>query len=161
MEQRDLFWTLYLSERDFIKHHETQRTTASNIIAAIAAGLIVGSGSATTDPSVKVAIALMLMVIGLFGYFFCGKLTALLKLHGSRSYEYLKLLDADIGDSKISEIRKKADSDSKQEFRFFSKLRLHKIWSAFHLFIFFVGLTLLWVHGGGSLVEFLYHRFIT
>lgn len=140
MEQNDLFWNLYLSEREFARHHENQRTTASNILAAIAAGLIVGFGSAIADGRVQIAISSMLMVLGLFGYFFCGKLTALIKLHNTRSYEYLKMLDETVGHNKVSEVKKKAEVENKKSYGLFHTLSLSSIWTYFHLFIFFVGL---------------------
>ena len=156
MEARDLYWALYLSERDFIKHHEIQRTTVSNIIGAIAAGLIVASGSTTIEESIKITIASMLSVIGFFGFLSCGRLTSLLKLHGLRSYEYLKLLDDDIGNQSIYRIRKQIDKDIKVGFKFFSRIHLHKIWAIFHLFLLFTGLVLLWLHGGRELFNRFY-----
>ena len=74
MEKGDLLWSLYTSERDFIQHHENQRTNASNILTAIAAGLVVALGTEQLNEIIEISICVMLMAIGLFGYAFCGKL---------------------------------------------------------------------------------------
>jgi hypothetical protein len=134
-----LLWSLYLSERDFIKHHEIQRTTASNILAAVAAGLILASGNIETTPVQGVVIPVLLMGIGWFGFLFCGKLYSLLKLHASRSYEYLELLSREHPELEILRIKREVEAANKKSYPFFSGLRLNRVWSMFHLLIFLSG----------------------
>ena len=143
MEKSDLLWSLYVSEREFIQHHENQRTNASNILTAIAAGLVVALGSEQLSEIIELAICVILMAIGLFGYAFCGKLSALIKLHAERSYEYLKVLDEDIVQVDIKALKKKADESHSQKYSKFSKIRLSEIWSIFHFFIFVSGIVFL------------------
>jgi hypothetical protein len=134
-----LLWSLYLSERDFIKHHEIQRTTASNILAAVAAGLIVASGNIETSPVEGLIIPVLLMGIGWFGFLFCGKLYSLLKLHAARSYEYLEMLGREHPELEIIRVKGKVDAENKKAYPFFSGLRLNRVWSLFHLLIFASG----------------------
>jgi hypothetical protein len=125
-------WSLYLSERDFIKHHEVQRTQASNILAAIAAGLVVAIGSGEMTPEVGFVISIMLMAIGLFGYLFCGKLYSLIQLHAERSYQYHKAA---------------AEQKHARKFKFFGPFKLNGIWLRFHVLVFIVGLACATVYG--------------
>lgn len=143
MEKNDLAWNLYLSEREFIKHHENQRTTASNILTAIAAGLIVALGTGNLSLEIKILISLLLSVMGFFGYVFCSKLYALIVLHGDRSYEYLKIIEIDCKEVDIAAIKNIAKTKNEKIFKRFSKLGLNTIWKSFHLFICFSGVGLL------------------
>lgn len=142
MEKNDLAWNLYLSEREFIKHHENQRTTASNILAAIAAGLIVALGTDKLSIEIQILISFLLSVMGFFGYVFCTKLYALIMLHAGRSYEYLKILDANFKEIDVVAIKNLAKAKNKERFKRFGKIGLNTIWRIFHLFICFTGLLL-------------------
>jgi len=134
-----LLWSLYLSERDFIRHHETQRTTASNILAAVAAGLIVASGTSERGFPYSVIVPILLIGIGVFGFLFCGRLYSLLQLHANRSYKYLQALEVEHPDLLISEVKKTVDADQARKYPFFSKLKLNRVWAAFHLMIVLSG----------------------
>ncbi|MEQ9263558.1 MAG: hypothetical protein RLP14_10390 [Owenweeksia sp.] len=142
MEKNDLAWNLYLSEREFIKHHENQRTTASNIAAAIAAGLIVALGTGELSNEIQVLISFVLSAIGFFGYVFCSKLYALIMLHAGRSYQYLNLLDKSFPDIDVEKIKSKAKKQNEQKFKRIAKIGLNKIWKMFHMFICLTGLML-------------------
>lgn len=134
-----LLWSLYLSERDFIRHHENQRTTASNILAAIAAGLIVAAGAGDGEFPYSIIVPILLMGIGTFGFLFCGRLYSLLQLHANRSYKYLEALEVEHPELGISSIKKLVYKDQKQKFPFFSKLKLNRVWAAFHVLIILSG----------------------
>lgn len=49
MDHDEFVWRLYESEREFIKHHENQRTNASSILAVIYAALLVALTSDLVD----------------------------------------------------------------------------------------------------------------
>jgi len=142
MEKNDFLWKLYVSEREFIRHHENQRTSASNIMAAIAAGLIVALGTDQLSTEIRILISSLLTGMGLFGFVFCGKLYALIKLHGERSYQYLEILDKSYTNFDIKEIKNKAKAKNKDEFKGYKNLGLNKIWKLFHLFICLTGVGL-------------------
>jgi hypothetical protein len=140
-------WSLYLSERDFIKHHEVQRTQASNILAAIAAGLVVAIGSGEMTPEVGFVISIMLMAIGLFGYLFCGKLYSLIQLHAERSYQYLGALEEALPELRIKHHKAAAEQKHARKFKFFGPFKLNGIWLRFHVLVFIVGLACATVYG--------------
>ncbi|MEZ5997377.1 MAG: hypothetical protein R3B98_01635 [Hyphomonas sp.] len=139
----DMLWSLYISERDFIRHHEEQRVNASNILAAIAAGLIVAMGSVEMSAEVRLMISVLLMAIGLFGYLFCGKLYALIQLHALRSYEYLDALEAAMPGLDIGTHKASVKKQHKKRFPFFGRLPLNTVWALFHLLIFAAGVVFL------------------
>lgn len=146
MQKSEMLWSLYVSERDFIQHHENQRTNASNIITAIAAGLVVALGTEKLSPVIEIAVCIILMALGLFGYAFCGKLSSLIKLHAERSYEYLSALDEHATSLDIDMLKKKATQAHGNKKDRFSKVRLSTIWSTFHLFIFVSGIVFSFVY---------------
>ena len=85
-------------------------------------------------------VSLLLMLIGLFGFIFCGKLYALIQLHAERSYGYLNELDTEVGSVDIDKIKKMADHKNRKSFPFFNRIKLNKVWSIFHLAISVCGL---------------------
>jgi fatty acid desaturase len=93
MDKIDFAWSLYHSERDFIKHHENQRTNASSILAAVYAALVVAIGTGVATDWLQVVIALVLTLTGIYGAIFSGKLYELIQLHAARSYEYLSFVN--------------------------------------------------------------------
>ena len=138
----EFLWRLYLSEREFQRHHENQRMVASNILAAIASGIVVAVGSNQITREVEVLLAIALTCIGLFGYLFCGKLYSLIRRHGERSYAYLRALDEIVGSVDIHGIKKGAEDKHSEEFEFMRDVRLSGIWKSFHAVIFLAGLFL-------------------
>jgi len=105
----------------------------------IAAGLIVALGTDKLVQEVQLIIAVLLMILGVFGLTFCAKLYALMKLHAERSYQYLAVLDEEIAAVQIAGLKKVADKKYKKDFKVFSKIQLNKVWGSFHLSIFLVG----------------------
>lgn len=142
MNQSDFLWALYVSERDFIRHHENQRTNASSILAAISAGLLAVTGGDGVLSPADTPIFAAIAVVGAFGFVFSAKLYERIQLHANRSYSYLKLVDREFADQDVSEIKKLADAGQKKEFPIFSRVRLNIIWLYFHLFVFVAGATL-------------------
>lgn len=139
MDKRDLLWSLYMSEREFITHHENQRTSASNILGAIAAGLVVALGTDKLSSTVEIIISILLIIMGFFGFIFCAKLYALIKLHAERSYAYLGEIDDQINGVDIAALKTKAKKRYTAKFKIFSGIPLNKIWAGFHLSILFAG----------------------
>ena len=88
MDKIDFAWSLYHSERDFIKHHENQRTNASSILAAVYAALVVAIGTGVATDWLQVVIALVLTLTGIYGAIFSGKLYELIQIHVAGSYEF-------------------------------------------------------------------------
>lgn len=141
--RKDFLWNLYLSERDFIKHHEIQRFNVSNILGAIAAGLTVALGTGEMVFMVQVMICVLLIVMGIFGHIFCSKLYSLIKLHAERSYQYLQELDVYQDEVDVKSLKKTASNKNKTQFPIINRIALNRIWSSFHLSISIAGLVFL------------------
>lgn len=142
MNKVDFAWSLYQSERDFIKHHENQRTNASSILAAVYAALVVAIGTGVATGWLQVVIALVLMLTGVYGAVFSGKLYELIQLHAARSYEYLNFVNDHFPELDVSEVKKKVKSKQSEKHPYFSSISLNKIWFRFHLFVALIGFLL-------------------
>ena len=147
MQKSDLLWALYLSEREFIQHHENQRTNASNILAAISAGVMIALGTDKLSAEVSVMLSVLLIALGLFGWIFCAKLYALIKLHAERSYQYLDVLDQEVAAVQIASLKQVASDRNNQKFRKLKNLGLNKIWAWFHQSILCAGVLFLGING--------------
>ncbi len=139
MDREEFVWRLYESERDFIKHHENQRTNASSIMAATAVGLVVAYSTLSSDPMARLILAIALMIMGVFGTIFSGKLYELIQLHANRSYRYLKEINAAFPDVDVAGIKAQVKKQQKDNFRFFSNISLNGVWFKFHISVFLIG----------------------
>ena len=146
MKKCDFLWDLYLSERNFVVHHENQRTNASNILAAIAAGLLVALGTGAITYQIQIAISMLLVMIGVFGYLFSIKLYCLIQLHAKRSYQCLEALDKEIAAGEIAKIKAIAKEDNESRFGRLHRIGLNRIWASFHLAITTIGIVLLFLN---------------
>jgi hypothetical protein len=133
MDKLDFAWGLYQSERDFIKHHENQRTNASSILAAIYAALVVAIGTGTADGWLQVVISIVLTLVGVYGTIFSGKLYELIQMHAARSYEYLDFVNSCFPEIDVSEVKAKVKVGQAKKYPYFSTRSLNKIWFRFHL----------------------------
>jgi len=142
MNDMEFAWRLYESERDFIKHHENQRTNASSILAAISAAIIVAYSTGVAEGILSTLLAFSLFLTGLFGTIFSGKLYELIQLHASRSYEYLEIMQKEVSSVPVNSIKENVKKKQVTSYPFFAKISLNKIWFRFHLMITCIGATM-------------------
>lgn len=142
MDKVDFAWGMYQSERDFIKHHENQRTNASSILAAVYAALVVAIGTGVASGWLQVVIALVLTLTGVYGAIFSGKLYELIQLHAARSYEYLNFVNDCFPELDVTEVKARVKLKQAEKHPYFSSISLNKIWFRFHLFVAFIGILL-------------------
>lgn len=142
MDEKEFAWRLYESERDFIKHHENQRTNASSILAAISAALVVAIASGAASGPLQLLVGVVLTLVGVFGSVFSGKLYELIQLHAARSYRYLEIVNSHFPDISIADIKLDVKSKQKEKYPYLSGLSLNKIWFRFHLLVAFLGLVI-------------------
>jgi hypothetical protein len=142
MDNTEFAWKLYETERDFIKHHENQRTNASSILAAISAALVVAVGSDVTDGVFQIMTAIVLTLNGVFGAVFSGKLYELIQLHAARSYAYLDAVNAKFPEFRVSDVKSNVKKRQEEKYPYFSKISLNKIWFRFHLLVALFGLVI-------------------
>ena len=83
-----------------------------------------------------------LVLTGVFGAIFSGKLYELIQMHAGRSYIYLDIVNTKIPEVEIEKIKKSVKDKQKQRFRAFSSISLNRIWFNFHCSIVLLGLLL-------------------
>jgi hypothetical protein len=91
--QIDVLFKMYQEHCTHGRHHETQRSTVSTIIIAIAAGV---TGLVKYDKaidSLDFPLSLFLIALGLFGAVFCFKQTERFRLHTDRARKYRDAID--------------------------------------------------------------------
>lgn len=142
MNKIEFAWSLYQSERDFIKHHENQRTNASSILAAVYAALVVAIGTSAASDWLQVLIAFVLFLLGIYGAIFSGKLYELIQLHASRSYEYLDFVNECFPEIDVSDVKSTVKARQRKKYPYFSSISLNKIWFRFHSFVALIGFAL-------------------
>jgi len=142
LDKTEFAWRLYESERDFIKHHENQRTNASSILSAIAAALIVAFATSAPLGVSRLLISMTLAFVGVYGTIFSGKLYELIQLHASRSYEYLRIVGEGFPEVDVKAIKAGVKEKQRLKFPFFADLSLNSIWFRFHIFVSWLGFLL-------------------
>ncbi|MGJ8585872.1 MAG: hypothetical protein ACSHXD_17415 [Marinosulfonomonas sp.] len=132
MDKEEFAWRLYMSEREFITHHENQRTNASSILAATAAALVVAISSGAVTGVSQIVVSATLTLVGVFGTIFSGKLYELIQMHAARSYSYLAILDEKFPEIDVNEIKSACKARQKARFPFFASISLNRVWFYFH-----------------------------
>lgn len=139
MEDLDLLWKLFEDNRNYAKHHENQRSTASNITMIVSAGIL---GLITFDKELTLAdlpLALFLTLLGFFGALFSAKHYERVRLHLYRAEAYLQEIEQMRPDLGISTLRADANTKTRERFPRLSTIQLHRFWIVLHLFLAFIG----------------------
>jgi hypothetical protein len=142
MDAEELLWRLYEDNREFARHHEHLRATASNLTMAISAGVL---GLVTFDGHLGTEdfpLTLLLAILGFFGALFTAKHYERVRLHLNRAAQYFAKLDESYPNSKIDELRRMGTSQNNAAFPRLNKLRLHRFWIALHLLVSLLGVSL-------------------
>lgn len=115
------------------EHYENLRSSATNLVVGLAAGL---TGLATFDGELApsdAGIGVGLMVLGLFGYAASRFHSQRALRHGKRAAEYRKVLDHMYPEAKINEIRRLVPR---------KPTHLNRLWTWVHLGIVALGIAL-------------------
>ena len=90
---RDVLWKMYQEHCNEGRHHETQRSTVTNLVIVVAAGVI---GLITYDKGITWAdlpLTCFLILLGLFGAVFTLKHYERFAMHMARARSYRDALD--------------------------------------------------------------------
>lgn len=143
MDDKTLLWHLYEDNRAQAQFHETQRVNGTGLIgggAAVVISTLSQDGSYSRE---DIPLAVVLIVIGVFGFFFCVKSYERMQLHLNRCREFLKMLDECDKTHDLVAIKNAADAKTKKEFHFASKLKLRLFWQGVHVLIAIAGILFL------------------
>lgn len=143
MDDKSLIWHMYVDNRTQAQLHEAHRMNGTGLIGSGATVII---GFMSQDGKFNRAdapLCLILIVIGIFGYFFCLKAYERMRLHLNRCSAFLKLLDDMDDEHDIVSIKNEADKKTEKEHPFSSKLKLRIFWQGIHVLITLAGMLIL------------------
>jgi hypothetical protein len=142
MDNVEILWKFYQEHCSWERHHEQQRSLSTNLLIAVAAGII---GVVTFDKQLNntdLPLTIFLIMQGIFGAIFSAKIYECFCMHQNRANHYRKEIDALFPQAKILSIRDKADLENLNRFRELHPLRLHRFWIGLHLLITVFGIVL-------------------
>ncbi len=138
-DSTELLWNLYQEHCAWERHHEEQRATASNILIAVAAGVL---GLITYEDGITskdIALTLFLVGQGLYGTVFVWMHYDRFSMHQKRAGKYRHALDQLHPKIGVLRLRDEADEKYRQDRPLTSKWRLHWFWMALHILIAMCG----------------------
>ena len=142
MEKEFLLLELYKENWLQVRHHEQQRSSVSNIIIIINAGII---GLITFDKVIlfnDLALTFLVFILGLFGCIFVLKQHERSMWHIRRARQYRLHLESVYDDLPIKQLNSTADSKHKNKMPIMFNVRLYIFWSGLHFIILCIGLIL-------------------
>jgi len=138
----DTLWNFYQEHCAWERHHEGQRVLVTNILIAIAAGIL---GVITFDQHlapIDLPLTIFLILQGSFGALFVAKHYERFARHQRLAKKYREALDCHFPDSKILQLRESADKEHRELSPLLSRLPLHRFWVVLHLLIALSGAAL-------------------
>jgi hypothetical protein len=138
-------WTMFLENRNHIRHYESQRSTVAGALIAIAAALI---GLVTFDKGITlsdVPAASFLVVLGLFGAVFSAKQWERASRQAAQAQHWRTKIDKLIGGNFLADLEVEADSAHEEEFPLLHRIKIHTFWIALHLMIAAIGAILIYI----------------
>lgn len=139
----EFFIKLYIEHSTWSRHQETQRSVVSNLIITISAIL---TGFMTLDKDMNIndlPAAVLMVLIGFFGMIFVYKFYIQFQFHDSRVELYKSYINSTLGNVDLLEIEKNSDTLVRNQYNFFGKYNLYKMWIVFHGAIATLGLSFL------------------
>lgn len=143
MDDKSLIWHMYVDNRTQAQLHEAHRMNGTGLIGS-GATLIIGfmSQDGKFDRA-DAPLCVILIVVGIFGYFFCVKAYERMRLHLNRCSAFLQMLDDMDQTYDIMAIKNESDRKTSREYPFASKLKLRIFWQGMHVLIALSGASIL------------------
>jgi len=122
-DKYDLLWNIYQEHCNWERHHENQRSSVTNILIAVAAGVLgiiaLDGKLAPTD----LPLTIFLIIQGVFGSIFVAKQYERFARHQRLANKYRQELNDGYLDAKIVQLRKEGDLEQERQYKYLSKLR--------------------------------------
>lgn len=140
-DENELLWRLYQDHVIHGRHHETLRATTTTVILAVAAGVLGLLGARHDWPphNEDLPLTLFLILIGVFGALFTAKYHERFVFHTNRARAYRDVLDKNLPNVGINNLRPIADAKTQSEHPWLYKRRLYRFWIGLHLIIAVLG----------------------
>jgi hypothetical protein len=143
MDDKSLLWHLYQDNRVQAQFHETQRVNGTGLIGGGAAVIIATISQDGKYSRQDIPLAVVLVVVGMFGFLFCVKSYERMQLHLNRCREFLRLLDDMDEKHDLGAIKDSVDKKTAAQFKFASSIKLRTFWQGIHILIAAAGLAIL------------------
>jgi hypothetical protein len=138
----EILWRMYNEHVTMGRHHEIQRSTMSQIILAVAGALVGFFGSTGASSQNRWAVAIFIVILGVFGALFSAKQYERSKFHMSAAGLHRVELEKLAGVN-LSKIRGDAEDKQKKDFPITEAWSLNKFWTGIHALIAVFGAILL------------------
>ena len=143
MEASELIWRVYADNRADARHHETQRSTVTSVLLAIASGILTVAGvqwRAGARPHWSLGV--LLVLVGAVGVLFARSLYERCWWHVRRGEECLQWLAHTVPDAALIATLARADEKHQRQFPGASEAPLARLWYGPHLAVMLLGLLL-------------------
>ena len=161
-EHFDVLLALYKEHVEMARQHETQRSTLTSLILAIA-GVLIGFAASFKFGKPWI-IPIILIFLGVFGALFSRKHYERNRYHSRIAAEFRNQIDPSIGDvrtqgaiehyinyprkklpqNEIGKLRaSKNENEARKQSSFMAKRSLHRFWEFLNLVVMFAGVALL------------------
>lgn len=141
-DQAEVLWRMYNEHVTMGRHHETQRSSTSQIILVVVAALIGFFGSSRATHGSTGLMAVFVISLGLFGALFSAKQYERAKFHMLAAGLHRQALEARVG-MNLSRIRTEAETAQALLFPRANAWRLNLFWIRLHLIVAFIGAAML------------------
>lgn len=137
----ELYWRNLKDNLDHARHHETMRTSTTNIIVTICGAAFAVVGYDKMVCATDFPLLLFVAALGIYGTLFSAKQAERASLHYIRAQAYRRAIDRDEPDADFLGIRKSADETHKSRYPRLSQFDLQSLWIGIHIGITVLALT--------------------
>lgn len=140
----EYLWRLHSEGMTHVRHVETQRSTIASVLIPISSAILaVIAFQWKETASIVPALSALLVLVGLVGVLFAGKLFELYKEHTARARAFRKELSRRVTGVDIESIRAEADVRWKTEAPYLRRVPLYVLWLGPHIITLLLGVLLL------------------
>lgn len=140
----EYLWRLHSEEMTYVRHVETQRSTIATVLIPISSAILAAIAFQWKETAVIVpALSALLVLVGLVGILFVGKLYELYREHTARARVFRKELSRRITSADIEQLRSDADDRWKAEAPYLRRVPVHALWLGPHIITLLLGILLL------------------
>lgn len=143
MDDKTLLWNLYQDNRIQAQFHETQRTNGSALIGGGAAVIVASIAEDGHYLREDVPLAVILVMLGIFGFLYCLKISERMQLHLNRCRRFLPMLDAMDDTIDLMAVKDECDRKTASQFPFAHRVKLRTFWEGMHILIGVTGILIL------------------
>ena len=140
MDDKTLLWHLYQDNRVQAQFHETQRIQGSALIGGGAAVIVASIAQDGNYARSELSLAIILLLLGIFGYLYCLKTSERMQLHLNRCRKFLPMLDELDDTHDLMAIKQQCDDKTKRQFPLMHRVKLRTFWEGMHILVALTGL---------------------